>query len=132
VVFVLRREIGAARGWDKLIAFGCIFIAVSLAMFAPEHFVGPKFVQDSVPSWMPARVFCVRFVGCALLAAAASLTARKYVRWSSTLLGVMFFLFVCMIYLPGVLAHPERRFAWTLLLRDLSFARWRMGTRRTA
>ncbi len=120
-VVVLRKEIIAARGWDKLIAFGCIFIAVSLAAFAPEHFKGPEFVQSVVPSWMPARWFWPKFIGCALLAAATSLTLRKYVRLSSTLLAVMFFLFVCMIYLPFVVAHPASRFAWTYALRDLSF-----------
>ena len=39
-VFILRREISAARGWDKLIALGCVFFAVPLAAFAPEHFYG--------------------------------------------------------------------------------------------
>jgi uncharacterized membrane protein len=121
-VFILRKEIGAARGWDKLIALGCVFIAVSLAVFAPEHFRGPEFVQNMVPSWMPARLFWAYFVGCALLAAATSLTVRKSVRLSSTLLGLMFFLFVCMIYVRIVLAHPKSRFAWAYLLRDLSFA----------
>ena len=37
-VFILRKEISAARGWDKLITLGCVFIAVPLAVFAPEHF----------------------------------------------------------------------------------------------
>ncbi|MGO9829711.1 MAG: hypothetical protein ACLPJH_06185 [Myxococcaceae bacterium] len=41
---------------------------------------------------------------------------------SSTLLGLMFFLFVCMIYLPNVLADPNDRFAWAYMLRDLTFA----------
>jgi uncharacterized membrane protein len=121
-VFVLRREIGAARGWDKLITLGCIFIAVPLAVFAPEHFRGPEFVRNMVPSWMPAHWFWPYFVGCALLAAATSLTVRKFVRLSSTLLGLMFFLFVCMIYTPSALAHPKDRFAWIYALRDLSFA----------
>jgi uncharacterized membrane protein len=122
-VFVLRREISAARGWDKLITLGCVFIAVPLAVFAPEHFHGPMFVQNVVPSWMPgARWFWASFVGCALIAAATSLTVRKFVRLSSTLLGVMFSLFVCMIYIPSTLAHPTNRFAWALALRDLSFA----------
>jgi len=67
-------------------------------------------------------LFWVYLVGCALLAAATSLTARKFVRLSSTLLGLMFFLFVCMIYLPGALARPNNRFSWIFLLRDLSFA----------
>jgi uncharacterized membrane protein len=121
-LFILRKEIGAARGWDKLIALGCVFIAVSLAVFAPEHFRGPDFVQNMVPSWMPGHSFWAYFVGCALLAAATSLTARKLVRVSSTLLGLMFFLFVSMIYLPSALRHPTHRFAWAYALRDLSFA----------
>jgi uncharacterized membrane protein len=121
-VFVFRKEFGVARGWDKLIALGCMFIAVSLAVFAPEHFGGPMQVADMVPSWMPAHLFWAYFVGCALLAAAASLTAKKFVRLSSTLLGLMFFLFVCMMHIPNALADPKNRFAWAYALRDLSFA----------
>ena len=120
-VFVLRKEIGAARGWDKLIVLGGVFIAVSLAVFAPEHFRGPEFVQNMVPSFMPVRWFWAYFVGCALLAAATSLTLRKLVGLSSTLLGLMFFLFVCILFLPSALRHPGSRFAWTYALRDLSF-----------
>jgi uncharacterized membrane protein len=122
-VLILRKEISAARGWDKLITLGCVFIAVPLAVFAPEHFHGgPRYIQNMAPSWMPVHWFWPYFVGCALLAAATSLTVRKFVRLSSTLLGLMFFLFVCMIYIPNALAHPENRFAWALALRDLSFA----------
>jgi uncharacterized membrane protein len=122
-VFIRRKEISAARGWDKLITLGCVFIAASLAVFAPEHFHGgPTYIQNMAPSWMPVRWFWPYFVGCALLSAATSLTVRKFVRLSSTLLGLMFFLFVCMIYLPSALADPGNRFAWTFALRDLSFA----------
>jgi uncharacterized membrane protein len=121
-VFLLRKDFSAARGWDKLIILGCLFIAVSLAVFAPEHFGGPMQVADMVPSWMPAHLFWAYFVGCALFAAAASLTARKFVRLSSTLLGLMFFLFVCMLHIPGAVAEPGNRFAWTYVLRDISFA----------
>src|SRR5271169_3105931 len=120
-LFIVRKEIGATRGWEKLILLGCVFIAVPLAIFAPEHFRGPEFVGNMVPSYMPARWFWPYFIGCALLAAATSLTFRKFVRLSSTLLGLMFFLFVCMIYLPSALRHPHSRFAWIYLLRDLSF-----------
>jgi uncharacterized membrane protein len=120
-VFILRKDIIAARSWDKLILLGAVFIAVPLAVFAPEHFRGPEFVGNMVPSYMPARWFWPYFIGCALLAAATSLTFRKFLRLSSTLLGLMFFLFVCMIYSRGVLRHPGSRFAWIYLLRDLSF-----------
>ncbi len=121
-LYFLRKEISAVRGWDKLIALGPVFIAVSLAVFAPEHFRGPDFVQNMVPSWMPGHLFWVYFVACALLAAATSLTVRKFERLSSTLLGLMFFLFVCILYVPSAFAHPNNRFGWTYALRDLSFS----------
>ena len=72
-VFLLRKEISAARGWDKLITLSCVFYAVPLAIFAPEHFRGPEFVKNMVPSYMPVHWFWAYFVGCALLAAATSL-----------------------------------------------------------
>jgi uncharacterized membrane protein len=121
-VFLLRKDIRAVRGWDKLIILGCLFYAVPLAIFAPEHFRGPEFVKNMVPSWMPLRWFWAYFVGCALLAAATSLTLRKLVRLSSILLGTMFTLFVCILYIPFVMANPQSRFSWTIALRDLSFA----------
>ena len=122
-MFVYRKEIGAARGWGKLIALGCVFFAAALAAFGPEHFGGgPAYIQTMAPPWMPVRSFWPYFVGCALIAAATSLALRRFVRLSSTLLGLMFFLFVCMIYLPSLLSHIDNRMAWILFLRDLSFA----------
>jgi uncharacterized membrane protein len=121
-VFILRKEIGVARGWDKLIILDCVFIAAPLAVFSVEHFRGARFIQTMVPSWIPAHLFWAYFVGCALLAAATSLTVRKFVRLSSTLLGLMFFIFVCTIHIPNAVAHPRDRFAWAVAVRDLSFA----------
>jgi uncharacterized membrane protein len=121
-VFILRKEISAARGWDKLFTLGCVFVAVPLAVFSAEHFGGARFIQNMVPSWIPAHLFWAYFVGFALLAAATSLTVRKFVHLSSALLGLMFFLFVCTIHIPNVVANPKDRFAWAVALRDLSFA----------
>ena len=121
-VFILRKEITAARGWDKLITLGSVFMAAPLAVFGTDHLCGPRPIQDLVPSWMPAHLFWTYFVGCALLAAATSLTVRKFVRLSSTLLGLMFFLFVCMMHIPNALMDPKNQFAWEIVLRDISFA----------
>ena len=121
-VFSLRNDISAARGWDKLITPGCVFFAVPLAVFSAEHFGGARFIHTMVPSWIPWHLFWAYFVGFALLAAATSLAVRKFVRFSSTLLGLMFFLFVCTLHIPNVVANPKDRFAWAVALRDLSFA----------
>lgn len=121
-VFILRKEIGAARGWDKLITLGPVFMAVPLAMFGIDHLCSPGPIQALVPPWMPAHLFVTYFVGCALLAAATSLTVRKFVRVSFTLLGLMFFLFVCLMHIPNALVDPKDRFGWQFVLRDISFA----------
>jgi len=120
--FMFRKELSAARGVEKLVTLGPVFIGASLVAFAPEHFKGPDFVRNMVPKWMPLHLFWVYLVGCALIAAATSLVLRKFERLSSTLLGLMFFLFVCMIYLPSLIRHPTVWLAWVILCRDLTFA----------
>jgi hypothetical protein len=42
-------------------------------------------------------------VGCSLLAAATSLTLKRFECLASILLGSMFTLFVCMIYVPSAI-----------------------------
>jgi uncharacterized membrane protein YphA (DoxX/SURF4 family) len=111
-----------ARGLDKLIALGPIFVASPLAVFAAEHFAGPRLMEQMVPLWMPVRLFWVYFVGMALIAAAISLVAMKFVHLSATLLGVLFFIFVLTIYLPFAIKHPANRLGLNFVLRESSFA----------
>jgi uncharacterized membrane protein YphA (DoxX/SURF4 family) len=56
-----------------------------------------------------------------LLAASLSIATRIQVRWSGLLFGIMMFLFVAMMDIPGTLADPKNRFSWALLLRELAF-----------
>src|SRR6266404_1409816 len=44
------------------------------------------------------------------------------VRSSGLLFGIMMFAFVAMLIIPGALARPRDRFAWTLVFRESSFA----------
>jgi uncharacterized membrane protein YphA (DoxX/SURF4 family) len=119
---VIRKELITAHGLDKWIELGPVFVAAPLAVFATEHFVAARAMAQIVPVWMPARLFWAYFVGCALIAAASSLVAMKFVRLSATLLGVMFLLFVLMLELPFALSHPGDRLGWNFVLRETSFA----------
>jgi uncharacterized membrane protein len=118
----VRKELSAALGLDKLIALGRVFFAAPLAVFGAEHFAVAKSISQIVPPWMPGRLFWTYFVGLCLIAAALSLVLTKYVRLSSTLLAIMFFIFAAMIHLPNVTANPKDRFVWAVAVRDLSFA----------
>ncbi len=120
-LFAIRRDIARAAGIDRLVSLGPIFFASPLAVFGAEHLVGARFVMQMIPAWMPGRLFWAYFVGLALIAGAVSFTFGRYVRLSGRLLGVMILLFVVLIHLPNTVAHPRDRFAWTVMLRDLSF-----------
>src|SRR6476646_7542876 len=91
-----RRDLHAAGSREAfgLVVLGPTFVAAALAAFAGEHFTVASSLAQLVPKWMPARLFIAYFVGVAHLAAASSFVARKYVRWSSLCLAVMFGLFV--------------------------------------
>jgi uncharacterized membrane protein len=102
-------------------ALGRVFVAVALAAFGAEHLTSAKVIMQVVPPWMPARLFWTYFVGCAEIAAAASIVSMKHVRLSASLLGIMFFLFVLAIHVPNALHSPHDRFMWALVFRDFSF-----------
>lgn len=120
-LFVVRRTLLAARGWDRLLVLGCVFFAAPLAVFGAEHLVDARGIMQVVPAWMPVRLFWTYLVGVALIAAAASLSLRRYLRLSAMLLAIMFFLFVLMIHVPNVVANSHNRLYWSLAFRDLTF-----------
>jgi hypothetical protein len=70
---------------------------------------------------VPWHLFWAYFVGFALVAASLSIATRVQVRWSGLLFGIMMFLFVAMMDIPGALAIPGNRFGWTLMLREMAF-----------
>lgn len=116
-----RNAVAQARGLDKIVALGNLCFAVPLAVFGALHLASPGFVVDIVPTYMPWRMFWVYFVGCALIAASVSIATDVGVRWSGLLFGIMMFLFVAMIHLPGALARPHDRIIRTIVFREMSF-----------
>jgi uncharacterized membrane protein len=117
----VKREISKARGLDTILALTNVSVAVPLAVFGALHLFGSPFVASIVPRYMPSRMFWVNFVGGALLAASVSIATNVAVRWSGLLFGIMMFLFVAMIHLPGAIAQPHNRIIWMVVFREMSF-----------
>ncbi|MGH7616850.1 MAG: hypothetical protein ACREPM_06445 [Gemmatimonadaceae bacterium] len=118
-----RRDFRTAAPRDAfgLVAFGPAFVAAALAAFAGEHFTAATSLAALVPKWLPARLFIAYFVGVAHLAAASSYVARRYVRWSTIGLAVMFGLFALLMDLPAAIARPTM-LNWILAARQTTFA----------
>ena len=120
-LWAAKSDIAHAAGLNKFVALANLCFALPLAVFAAEHFSAAAGISQIVPKFMPWHLFWTYLVGVALLAASLSIATKIQVRWSGLLLGIMFFLFVAMMDLPGTIAEPNNRFNWTLMLRELSF-----------
>jgi uncharacterized membrane protein len=120
-LWAAKADLARARGLDKIVALSNLCFAVPLAVFGALHLSDVGSVLPIVPSYVPWRLFWAYFVGCALLAASLSIATKIQLRWSGLLFGLMMFLFVAMLMIPGALANPRNRIAWTLVFRESSF-----------
>src|SRR5271170_1551222 len=141
LVKIIKYELPQMHGLDKILPLGRLFFTIPLAVFGTEHFTNTSDIAEIVPRWMPAHVFWVYFVGIGLIAAALSITVEIQAPLAAALVGAMFFLFVVLMDIPGVMAGPGNRISWALALRETAFsggglayagAHWRSGGRRSA
>jgi uncharacterized membrane protein len=121
-LFLVRVRFAAASGAGRILVLGPVFEAVALAIFAAEHFLAARDLSAIVPRWLPGALFWTYFVGAALLAAAISFIAWRYVRWSASLLALLFLIIVATIDLPNLPKHAHERLFWTLTMRETAFA----------
>ena len=115
-------ELRQMHGGDKIMPFGRLFFAIPLAVFGSEHFTITAGIAALVPRWIPAHTFWVYLVGLAFLCAALSITVLVQARLAAALVGMTFLIFVLVMDIPGVVAHPHDRFFWALALRQLAFS----------
>ena len=121
-LFLVRPRFAAASGAGRVLVLGPVFEAVALAIFAAEHFLAARDLSGIVPRWLPGPLFWTYFVGAALLAAAISFIAWRCVRWSASLLALLFLIIVATVDLPNLPGHIHERLFWTLTVRETCFA----------
>jgi len=115
------KELAREHGIDKVMPFGLLFFAIPMGVFATEHFTDTKDIAALVPRWIPAHTFWAYAVGLGFLCAGLSMAVRIQARLAAALVAMTFLIFVCVMDLPGAVAHPHSRFAWAFVLRELSF-----------
>jgi uncharacterized membrane protein len=120
-IMTAKAEIERVDGLEKVVALSNLCFAAPLAVFAAEHFSAAQGISQIVPKFMPWPLFWTYLVGVALLTASLSIALKRQVFWSGLLFGVMMFLFVTMMDVPGTMADVHNRISWTLMFRELSF-----------
>ena len=121
-LLLVRPRFAAASGAGRILVLGPVFEAVALAIFSAEHFLAARDLSVGVPRWLPGPLFWTYLVGAALLATAISFIAWRYVRWSASLLALLFLIIVATIDLPNLATHLHERLFWTLAVRETAFA----------
>jgi uncharacterized membrane protein len=123
-LYTHRRDLSSANAGyrARMLACGPVFIAAALAAFSGEHFTQAREFSRLVPAWLPFRLPLTYAVGVCLLAAAVSFVFRRCLRWSASLLALLFALFVLLIYLPSATTHPGVRIVWIFPFREGTFA----------
>jgi len=119
---LVRPRVAAASGAGKVLVFGPVLEATALSMFAAEHFLAASTLAPIVPDWLPAPLFWTYLVGAALLATAISFVSWRSLRWSASLLALLFLIIVATVDLPNLGGHYHQRLFWTLTLRETCFA----------
>jgi len=92
--------------WDSMVwrlaDVGRFLIAISLVVFAVQHFMYARFVATLIPAWIPARLFWAYTTGIAFVAAALSIATKRMLGMGAKLLGTMFLLWVVLLHAPRV------------------------------
>ena len=110
------------HGLDKVLPFGRLFYAIPLGVFGTEHFTITAVIAGIVPRWIPAHTFWTYLVGAGFICAALAIASGVQARLAAALVGITFFIFVCVMDVPGAISQPHNRFFWALAARELSFS----------
>jgi len=101
---------------DKLATVGRYIFGFAMIVFGAQHFMYGNFVAMLIPSWLPWHLFWTYFFGVALIAAGISIVTGIQARLAATLLGIMFLLWLIVLHLPRVHAHPRNGDEWSSFL----------------
>jgi uncharacterized membrane protein len=108
-------------GYGKLPARGRILFALSLLVFAVQHFRYAEFIGGLIPDWIPQKVFLAYFIGIAFLAGAISILTHIKTRLACSLLGFMFLFWVIFLHAPRVATNLHKETEWTSFFVALAF-----------
>lgn len=107
---------------SKRTLVGQYLFALPLFIFGAQHIMYAAFLATLVPAWIPGHLFWAYFIGAAFIATALAIIVRVGAGVASSLLGVMFFLWVLVLHAPRVAASPHNGNEWTSMFMALAMS----------
>lgn len=101
---------------------GQYLFALPLFIFGAQHFLYAAFIATLIPVWIPEHLFWAYFIGGAFVATALAILTRVMAGLASSLLGLMFLLWVLVLHAPRVAASPHNGREWTSLFVALAMS----------
>jgi hypothetical protein len=91
-----------------------IALGICAVSFTVAQVVYPKITADLVPTWMPPnQMFWVVLTTIAFGLAAVAMLIDRQARLASYLLALMLVLFGLIVWVPILIAHPDKHFNWS-------------------
>ncbi|MBU1375695.1 MAG: DoxX family membrane protein [Alphaproteobacteria bacterium] len=139
VAEALALSLGGLVGWaavarPDLAPIGRRLFGLAPVIFGLAHFGYAKFTASMVPVWLPAPLVWAYLTGVGHMAGGLALIAGVQARLAATLLALMYAAFAVLLHLPRVIAAPDSRIEWTMLLIAISLtgAAWNVREPRKA
>jgi hypothetical protein len=91
-----------------------IALGICTASFAVSQIIYPKTTADLVPTWIPPnQMFWVIATTIAFGLAAVAMLIDRRARLATQLTGLMVVLFGLLVWVPILIAHPDKHFNWS-------------------
>ncbi len=98
---------------------------IACLVFGASHFAFADFTSTMIPDWIPARLPLAYITGAGHILAGVALVTGVLPRLAATLEAVMMSLFVALVHVPMLLAHPApeaMQVDWTMLFVAISLS----------
>jgi uncharacterized membrane protein len=113
---------GKNSSTSSSLRIGKILFALSLLVFAVQHFMYAEFIANLVPAWIPFKLFFAYFVGAAFVLSSVSIFTGIRLRLAGALLGFMYLFWTIFLHLPRVAADTHKETEKTSLFIAFAFS----------
>jgi len=106
----------------KAVKLAPYIFAISLIVFAVQHYLYAKFIASIIPSWMPAPLFLSYLVMIVFIITSFSILINIQQRYVALVFGCMFLFMFLLLHIPRVINKPDLETEWTSMFIALGMS----------